>query len=208
MTSEIEKSNRKILYFLKKKFPMEVAKGIRFDLSKYSIIPKGKFLKNIYTWKLTEFDFDAYLLSIRNSYKTEIMGTAGESMVEIDTESKHNGLILKTESNLPELIIRPAYLNEKIANLFLKFDKKLNDRKEFNKKYILESSLSQTELEEIITRNITDELVKVNEFSLEFKDNSIFLKFEKEFNEQDSVNLINLGKIIETELKNVVQQRV
>ena len=204
MTSESEKSNRKILYLLKKKFPMEVAKGIRFDLNQYSIIPKGEFLKNIYTWKLTEFDFDAYLLSIRNSYKTEIMGTAGESMVEIDTESKHNGVILKTESKLPEIIIRPAYLKEKIANLFLKFDKKLNDRKEFNKKYILESSLNQTELEKIITRNLTDELVKVNEFSLEFKDNSIFLKFEKEFNEEDSVNLIKLGKIIETELKNVV----
>jgi len=117
-------------------------------------------------------------------------------------------VILKTESNLPELIIRPAYLKEKIANLFLKFDKKLNERKEFNKKYILESSLSQTELEKIITKNLTDELVKVNEFSLEFKDNSIFLKFEKEFNEEDSVNLIKLGKIIETELKNVVQHRV
>jgi len=208
MTSEIEKNNRKILYLLKKKFPMEVAKGIRFDLSKYSIIPKGKFLKNIYTWKLTEFDSDAYLLSIRNSYKTEIMGTGGESMIEIDTESKHNGVILKTESNLPELIIRPAYLKEKIANIFLKFDKKLNDRKEFNKKYILESSISQIELEKMITRNLTDELVKVNEFSLEFKDNSIFLKFEKEFNEEDSVNLLKLGKILETELKNVVQQRV
>ena len=187
---------------------MEVAKGIRFDLSKYSIIPKGKFLKNIYTWKLTEFDSDVYLLSIRNSYKTEIMGTGGESMIEIDTESKHNGVILKTESNLPELIIRPAYLKEKIANLFLKFDKKLNNRKEFNKKYILESSISQTELEKMITRNLTDELVKLNEFSLEFKDNSIFLKFEKEFNEEDSINLIKLGKIIETELKNVVQHRV
>ncbi|WP_055446234.1 MULTISPECIES: hypothetical protein [Lacinutrix] len=208
MTSEIEKSNRKILYLLKKKFPMEVAKGIRFDLSKYSIIPKGKFLKNIYTWKLTEFDFDIYLLSIRNSYKTEIMGTGGESMVEIDTESKHNGLILKTESNLPELIIRPAYLKEKIANLILRFDKKLDDRKEFNKKYILESSLSQTKLENIITRNLTDELIKVNGFSLEFKDNTIFLKFEKEFNEEDSIKLIKLGKTIETELKNVVQHRI
>ncbi|WP_417857655.1 hypothetical protein [Xanthomarina gelatinilytica] len=208
MTSEIEKSNRKILNSLKKKFPMEVASGIRFDLSKYSIIPKGKFLKNIYTWELTEFEFDAYLLSIRNSYKTEIMGTGGESMIEIDTESKHNGLILKTESNLPELIIRPAYLKEKIANLFLKFDKKLNGRKEFNKKYILESSLNQFELEKIITKRITDELIKVSEFSLEFKNNSIFLKFEKEFNEEDSINLIKLGKIIETELKNVAQQRV
>ncbi|WP_452231343.1 hypothetical protein [Lacinutrix sp. MEBiC02595] len=208
MTSEIEKSNRKILYLLKKKFPMEVAKGIRFDLSKYSIIPKGKFLKNIYTWKLTEFDFDIYLLSIRNSYKTEIMGTGGESMIEIDTESKHNGLILKTESNLPELIIRPAYLKEKIANLILRFDKKLDDRKEFNKKYILESSLSQTKLENIITRNLTDELIKVNGFSLEFKDNTIFLKFEKEFNEEDSIKLIKLGKTIETELKNVVQHRI
>ncbi len=187
---------------------MEVAKGIRFDLSKYSIIPKGKFLKNIYTWKLTEFDFDIYLLSIRNSYKTEIMGTGGESMVEIDTESKHNGLILKTESNLPELIIRPAYLKEKIANLILRFDKKLDDRKEFNKKYILESSLSQTKLENIITRNLTDELIKVNGFSLEFKDNTIFLKFEKEFNEEDSIKLIKLGKTIETELKNVVQHRI
>ena len=117
-------------------------------------------------------------------------------------------MILKTESNLPELIIRPAYLKEKIANLFLKFDKKLHSRKEFNRKYILESSLNQVELEKIITKKITDELIKVNEFSLEFKNNSIFLKFEKEFNEEDSVNLIKLGKLIETELKNVAQHRV
>ena len=60
---------------------MEAAREIRFDLKEYSIIEKGKFLKNIYTWKLTEFHFDAYFLSIRNSYKVEASGTALESMI-------------------------------------------------------------------------------------------------------------------------------
>ncbi len=187
---------------------MEVTKGIRFDLSKYSIIEKGKFLKNTYSWKLTEFDLNAYLLSIRNSYKIEISGTAGESMIETDIENKHNAVVIMTELKLPELIIRPAYFKEKLANLFLNFDKKLSGRTEFNKKYILESSTHQTELEKIITHKLTNELIKVDRFSLEFKENSILLKFEKEFNKEDSVNLIKLGKIIETEIKNVAQQRV
>lgn len=207
MTSENEKRHKQILNFLKKEFQIEVAKGIRFDLSKYSIIEKGKFLKNTYSWKLTEFDLNAYLLSIRNSYKIEISGTAGESMIETDIESKHNAVVIMTELKLPELIIRPAYFKEKLANLFLNFDKKLSGRTEFNKKYILESSTHQTELEKIITQKLTNELIKVDRFSLEFQDNSILLKFEKEFNKEDSVNLIKLGKIIETEIINVAQQR-
>ena len=187
---------------------MEVSKGVRFDLSQYSIIEKGEFLKNIYTWKLTEFDLETYFLSIRNSYKIEIGGTAGKSMITIDEESQHNALLIKTNFQIPQLIIRPAYLREKIANIFLNFDIKLNDRKEFNKKYILESSTDNKELEKLLTQNLTNEFIKHNGFSIEFKSNTILLKFEKEFNEKDSVNLILIGKIIESEIKNVVQHCV
>ena len=208
MTTREEKTKKQIIYFLKKKFSMEVSKGVRFDLSKYSIIDKGEFLKNIYTWKLTEFDLETYFLSIRNSYKIEIGGTTGESMITTDKESQHNALLIKTDFQIPQLIIRPAYLREKIANIFLNFDIKLNNRKEFNKKYILESSTDNKELEKLLTKNLTDELIRHNGFSLEFKDNSILLKFEKEFNEKDSVNLFGIGKIIESEIKNVVQHSI
>ncbi len=201
MNSEKPKSNRQILNFLKKNFAMEVAKGIRFDLSLFSIIEKGEFLKNIYTWKLTEFDIDSYLLSIRNSYKIEIMGTGGESMKTTDIENKHNAVIIVTDFSLPELIIRPAYLREKIANLFLNFDLKLSERNDFNKKYILESSSTLLELEKILSHNLTNELNKHEEFSLEFRKGFVLLKFEKEFNESDSINLIKIGKLIESEIK-------
>lgn len=39
---DLKKNYRKIIYTLKKKFQMEVAKGIMFDLHKYSIIKKGE----------------------------------------------------------------------------------------------------------------------------------------------------------------------
>jgi len=208
MTPEQNKSKKQIIYFLKKNFPMEAAKGVRFDLKEYSIIEKGKFLKNIYTWKLTEFDFHSYFLSIRNSYKEEVSGTGGESMIMADVEIKHNAVIMTTDFSLPELTIRPAYFREKFANLFLSFDIKLNDRKSFNKKYILESSSNESKLEKTLTHNLTNELIKYDEFSLEFKNNTILLLFNKEFNEKDSVNLIKIGKIIETEIKNVAQHRL
>ncbi len=207
MTAEEDKAKKEIINFLKKKYSMEAERSARFDLSEYSIIEKGALLKNIYNWKLIDFEFLTYFLSIRNSYKIEVMGTAGESMVTTDKESQHNALLIISDFKIPELIIRPAYLREKIANVFLNFDIKLNNRKEFNKKYILESSSDYKTLDTMLTKKLTNELIKLKEFSLEFKNNTILLKFEKEFNKKDSLELIEIGKIVESEIKNVVQQR-
>lgn len=201
MTERKDKTKKQIIYFLKKNFSMEATKSIRFDLKEYSIIKKGAFLKNIYTWRLTNFNFETYFLSIRNSYKVEVSGTSLESLVTMDVESLQNAVIIKTDFDIPDLMIRPADLKEKIANLFLKFDIKLENRNSFNNKYILESLTNQLTLENILTKKLTNELIKYNEFSLEFKSNIILLKFEKEFNQQDSVALIRIAKLIETELK-------
>ncbi len=63
-------------------------------------------------------------------------------------------------------------------------------------------------MDKLLTKSLTDKLIKLKEFSLEFKNNTILLKFEKEFNKKDSVDLIEVGKIMEFEIKNVVQQRI
>uniref|UniRef100_UPI004048EE40 hypothetical protein n=2 Tax=Flavobacterium sp. TaxID=239 RepID=UPI004048EE40 len=207
MNTDQGKTKKQIINYLKKKFPMEVSKGVRFDLQQYSIIEKGKFLENIYTWKLTEFDFETYFLSIRNSYKIEICGTTSQSWITTDQESFHNALVIKTDFQIPELIIRPAYLREKIANLFLNFDIKLMNRKVFNEKYILESSSDIKVLEQLLNQTVTNELIKHMQFSLQFKNKNILLKFEKTFNEQDSINLIVIGKILESELKTWFKNR-
>lgn len=157
-------------------------------------------MKNNYTWKLVEFDFDAYLLNIRNSYKEEGSSTF-LTKVEYDKESRHNAVIIKTKFELPELIIRPKFIRDRITNVFLNFDIKLSNREKFNKKYILESSSNKKILDRLISSNLTDELIKHSQFSLEFKEGYILLKFEKEFNLEDSINMIKIGKLIEKEIK-------
>lgn len=107
INTEKDKSYRQILKILKKQFQLELVQGIKIDLSKYSIIEKGSMLKIMSIWKLKEFNFEAYLLTLRKHYNIQVAGTFGESMVPREIRSEHGEIILKSELKLPELIIRP-----------------------------------------------------------------------------------------------------
>ncbi|MGC1633778.1 MAG: hypothetical protein WA749_16835 [Gelidibacter sp.] len=201
---EVEKS-KKIFRILKKENNLELNRSLSFDLSEFSILRKGKFFKNINTWKMLEFGNETYLLSLKNSYEIEIVGTAGESAITTDVVNRHNAILMKMEFDLPDLIIRPAYVREKIANIFLNFDVKLTNRNSFNKKYMLESKAKPELLEKIITQNLTNKISEFKEFYLEIINSTILLKFENSINLQDSNQLIEIAKLIEIEIKNVAQ---
>ena len=201
MNSKKKKSYRQILIFLKKEFKLEFVKNKRFNLKKYSIIEKGEYLKVMSYWKLTGFNLEAYLLNIRNSYVAQESGSVGESFIPVTFENKNSAIIIRSKYDFPEVIIRPAKTRDRLANVFLNFDIKLSGRKLFNRKYILESNSNQILVEKFISKNITNELIKHQEFNLESKKNSILFKFEREFNQEDVIKLIKIGEIIEKEIK-------
>lgn len=137
-----------------------------------------------------------------NSFKVTGTDLTGNPGVNIDQRSKYHAILIQLETDIPNLIIRPSSIREKITNFFLNFDVKLDNRNEFNNEYILESNANKLVIEKILSNSFTDNLLKYKDLCIEFNSNTILLKFEKELNPEDSIKLVEIAKIIELEFLN------
>lgn len=195
-----EDKSKEVLKLIKKELNLEIKKGLYFYLKNYKILTIGKYFKHSYTWKIKGFVNDSFLLSIRNSYETQVSGSVGsKSFVKSHTQTRHNAILIKTYLDIPDLIIRPSSFNDRFVNVFKNFDVKLTDRSRFNYLFILESNESVKVLDKIISQTITNLLIKYKGFYLEIMNAIILMKFEKSINKEDTFNLIKIAKIIDLE---------
>ena len=197
----IEKDKSKeVIKLIKKELTLETKRGLYFYLKNYKILTIGKQFKHSYTWKINDFVNDSFLLSINNSYETQVNGSIGsKSLVKSHIQTKHNAILIKTYLDIPDLIIRPSSFKDRFANVFKNFDVKLTNRSRFNHLFILESNASVKVLDKIINKTITNLLIKYKGFYLEIQNAIILMKFEKSINKEDSFNLIKVAKTIDLE---------
>jgi hypothetical protein len=141
-------------------------------------------------------------LSLKNSYETEAGGVEVGSALGVINHIEYPQIVILIKSNLelPNLNIRPFYLNEKIANIFLNFDVKLKDREKFNSKYILESKAEIAKLQKLLSINLTTKIASYEDFSLEIIDANILLKFERDITIEKVMVLYDIASLLDKEL--------
>lgn len=188
---------------IKSLYDLEAVKTIPISLDNYSILNKGNSFRHTYSWRFKDFEKDVFLLSIKNSYTDQTTGTSTESLVNIDVENKFLAVLICNNRNLPDLCIRPAYLTEKVANFFLRFDVKLKNQKSFNAQYILETNGDSEILNILLNEKFISLILDKKGFHLEINIDSILLKFEKGVDITDTKNLIEISEVIIKNLKNI-----
>ncbi|MEQ6124945.1 hypothetical protein AAON49_12120 [Pseudotenacibaculum sp. MALMAid0570] len=200
MTSEKDKTKQQILSHLDKIFKVEKNQNRYFNLNDYSRGLHGKYLKITSVRKILDFPRETFHIFYQDSHEIEVNGTVpGYSDIKTDLITYHDAVLIKFDSFLPDLTIRPNNINEKVANLFLRFDIKLKNRKRFNNLYVLESNTNSEKLERLLSVAITDELILYNNLNIDFKNQSILLRFDEEVNKENSTSLIKLAKLIQSE---------
>jgi hypothetical protein len=194
---------KRVMQIMKAKYRLEGKRDLFFDLDSFLILKKGNFFKHLYTWELLDFANKSYLLSISNSYRIEEEGFNWDLKRTTELINRYNAVLILTSLNFRNMIIRPKKFKEKIANLFLSFDVKLKNNPNFNKKYILESNAKVEKLELFLTNRIVSRLNLLENFNLEIINSAILMRFDNALNIEDSMQLIEIAKLIDDEIQNI-----
>lgn len=203
MNRDYELNYKSLLKEINKSVNLSYKRDLKFNLTHFTIFRKGKLFSNSSTWEISDFTCDSFFLSFKNSYETRKRGVEdGSSPGIIDhIEFRQIGILIKSNMELPNLIIRPFYFGERIANVFLKFDVELSDREKFNKKYVLESKSDNAQLEDLLSKNLTLKMSIYDDFCLEIIDSNILMKFENDFSKEKAFALFDIANLIDKRLK-------
>ena len=119
---EEQKSFNQLLKELRIKYGTEKIGPLDKELMNFSILNKGDLFKVHGAWKIIGFQKETYLVSYRYTYKSDIDGTGGMSYIQENFTDRNITIIIKTKTEIPNLILRPKKLLDRIGNFFLRFD--------------------------------------------------------------------------------------
>ncbi len=196
----MDKDNRertKIISELKKVHGLDPVVGLPdLNLSSFKAIKRGRFYKVLFAWRLLDWSHNTFLVSLRNSVEQQHFNEY--MFMQTDHQSgRYFALLIELSRPFLKMIIRPFSIGEKITNMFLDFDIKLDDRKEFNSKYIVESNGSKVECEDFLTLELTNLIQKQNNFYLEITDSGILVTHRHEIEMHSSRELLLIGQTID-----------
>jgi hypothetical protein len=173
---------------IKADYPLIPAALDVLQLNGFSILEKGDGYKIGYCWEL-ESNF--YLFSLYNSYRLRsIDPTAKQPRYR---SFKYLYCFLTLSTDLPDTIIRPNTLGEKLANLLTHSHTRIPHNSKFNNRYLLESTAP-----DVFISKMTDELLlHIEDFEglyLEIRDKKCLLLHLRPANYDDTVRLIEISK--------------
>ena len=119
------------------------------QLNGFSILEKGDGFKVSYCWELQS---GLYLFSLYNSYRLHNIDPAVQKPRFKSFKYLYCFLTLTTD--LPDTIVRPNTLGEKIANLITHSHTRIPRNSKFNSRYLVESTAS-----DLFISKLTDELL-------------------------------------------------
>ena len=199
---DLENKNREdIIKPLKKAYKLEPMRGLDLNLRSFGISKTGELFKHLYSWKILSFQHDAYITSLRNSYVTEVINS-NYTFETKNISGRYLGILIETAQPIPDFTIRPSFLADKISNLILRYDIKIEGFPKFNKNYILSSEAPLSAFEKILTRHFLTKVEGLQNFYLEMKDSRIFMKFENEMSSSNAIELMAIGELIDKNIKN------
>src|SRR5215831_9931550 len=129
MTEE-DKNFKSLISALKTKYPLIPASVRVLQLDRFSILEKGDAFRINYCW---EVESNVHLFSLINSYRLNIVDPA-TSWPRFNT-FKYLYCYLALTIDLPDTIIRPNTVGEKLANLLTHVHTRFPDNPKFNNKY-------------------------------------------------------------------------
>jgi len=185
---EEEEVFKSLITRIKADHPLTSAGIDVLPLDGFSILEKGDGFKISYCWEL-EPGF--YLFSLYNSYRLRNIDPAVQKPRYRSFKYLYCFLTLSTD--LPDTIIRPNTLGEKLANLITHSHMKIPHNSKFNNRYLLESTAP-----EVIISRMTDELIlhieRFNELYIEIRDKKCLLLHLRPANYDETVQLIEISK--------------
>ena len=173
---------------IKADYPLTPASLNLLQLNGFSILEKGDGYRISYCWELQS---GLYLFSLYNSYRLHNIDPAAQKPRYKSFKYLYCFLTLTTD--LPDTIIRPNTLGEKLANLVTHSHTRIPHNSKFNSRYLLESTAP-----DVVISKLTDELLlhieNFEELYLEIRDKRCLLLHLRPANYDDSIQLIEISK--------------
>jgi hypothetical protein len=173
---------------IKADYPLTPAALGVLQLDEFSVLEKGDGFKISYCWEL---ESGLNLFSLYNSYRLHSINPADQKPRFRSFKYLYCFLTLSTD--LPDTIIRPNTLAEKLANLVTHSHTRIPHYSKFNSRYLVESITP-----DLLISKLTDELLlyieNFEDLYLEIRDKKCLLLHLRPANYNDTVQLIEISK--------------
>ncbi len=173
---------------IKTDYPLMPASRSVLQLNGFSILEKGDGFRISYCWEL-EPGF--YLFSLYNSYR--LLNTVPTEQKPRFRSFKYLYCFLTLSTDLPDSIIRPNSIDEKLVDLFMNRHTKIPNANHFNRRYLVESTAPN-----LLISKLNEELLLLienfQELYVEIRDKKCLLLHLRPANYDDTVHLIEIAK--------------
>ena len=188
---EENKPLEQIINTLENNYTLQSDHEIKPNLS-FPVLNQGEFFKLLFTWKIGNFKSNTLLCSIINSYEVDGINTY-TYFSKTKVIEEYLILYIESEKSIPDFIIRPAYFVDRLGNFFLRFDRKIKNRKVFNKNFIVESS-DNKRLLTILKDPLIDEIKLEKNLYIEANEGRILIKYEQKQDLKIAERLLKIGE--------------
>jgi hypothetical protein len=170
------------------------------DFEVFTTIYKGDAFKIKTSWKVNELKKSTYILSYNNSYHLDTVTGNLEYRPHYVTSS-YLCCYVDLNASIPDTIVHPLSLTDKIVNILFHQNIKLKNKPLFNKKYLLQS-VDKEKIIEILTDKLIDTLASFDDIFIEIRNNKCLIHYLRPVLENDGIILTEIAEKFET-IKNV-----
>jgi hypothetical protein len=187
-------SFKTIISKIKKDFKLNPDFDKKITYDDFSIFAKGDFFKKYYQWRIDDFNYPVYLVSVSNSIRTIGINPMYDGSVRYRS-FKYVYCYLEFNIDVPNTIIRPASFPEIIISSLFHNRIRLRGFTRFNLNYILESN-DEIVIQNYLTIEIIELIEKLDDIYVEFRNNKCMIKYLRTPSYIDLYNVIQLSKLI------------
>lgn len=162
-----------------------------FNFDYFTTINKGDFFTIRKCWQIDDSE-DAYLVSFDNSYRV------GAVKADLDYRPESNsstylGSFVQFNINIPDTIIQPFTLAERLMNLLFHENIHIDTHPAFSKKYLLHST-DKILIVQILTDELISEIESYDDLHIEIRNNTCVIYFLSPVKESDGPTLVRIAK--------------
>lgn len=173
---------------IKKDYPLTPANTDILQPDTFSLLEKGDGFRIGYCW---EIQANCYLFSFYNSYRLHQIDPALQKPSY--RSFKYLCCFLTLNSDLPDTLIRPNTMAEKLVNLFTHSQHKIAPNSKFDSKYLVESTNPDVLISRL-SKEILSQMEHFNELHVEIRGRQCLLFHLRPANYEDTVQLIEIAK--------------
>jgi hypothetical protein len=166
---------------------------VRLRFNDFTTIARGEAFKINNKWKISGLCMPTYLVSYTNSYQ---MGSGKSYALEYHRHyitSTYLSCCVFLEANVPDTIIQPHFLAERLVDLLLHHNIKLDGKSLFNAKYLLQS-VDKDKLLPFLSNGLIDTIEKYDNLHMEIRNNQCLIYYQHAVCETDGLVLAEIAE--------------